>query len=163
MLEEHVGLDKTALLDEFKANWKQKQLNSSVRFDDLLISMQPSLPAKFVLWLLTRDADFYSSPSGLWSALVQELGLSSEQCSSLMSLSEGLGAYQRLSDDVRIELSRVRASLSSVHTGLNLTTDDMCDVLSAEQTRRFVLWVHANPWCAHMLNSIWQHGETHTI
>ncbi len=151
--DQHGNLRET--IEQLRANWKQRQHQLGTHFEQISSSLIPQLHDTFIIWLLSRESEFYSNPTGLWSALVTEVCLSPEQCTELVSLSGKLSAEHVRMQELQASVQSVRSVLESNQIGLSLTVDDLADILTPLQLCRFVLWVNDNHWCSQMLNSIW--------
>jgi hypothetical protein len=141
--------------EDIRVNWKQKQSQTHTHFNQLSSSLIPELHDTFIIWLLSRESEFYTNPNGLWNSLVKEMEISHEQCTALLALAESMSLHMSRMQELQSFLQSVRSSLESNQIGLNLTIDDVSDILSPLQLCKFILWVNDNHWCAQMLNSIW--------
>eukprot|EP00954_Amorphochlora_amoebiformis_P027888 1388610-Amorphochlora_amoeboformis.AAC.1 len=116
-------------------------------------SLNPGAQAKFALWGLDQDDEFYAKP-GLWKTLMtEEIGLDEIQVRKLLRLRQGV-------KDVKSELlllqKRLVALRQEVSTHLNKRhklIDKLMDTLKPLQLAKFFIWVSKNSSCMQMLQT----------
>lgn len=101
--------------------------------------ISPSLPVRFLQWILTKPDVFYKDKSGLWNSLLsEETGLSQKQMSEMMELrkicSEAPVNKEALIDQLGTHLKQQYELQSKV-------LEKISKILKPNQLAKFLVWV----------------------
>lgn len=117
--------------------------------------VQPERITKMLIYQMTQpDSAFYTDEKGLWKEMCRELELSPEQESRLKS--------RRVHcERLKIELDYAYNKVQSIWRKAKANKKEadslahINSILLPEQVAKFVIWVHNQPSCKDMLNSLW--------
>eukprot|EP00468_Gymnochlora_sp_CCMP2014_P008031 CAMPEP_0167754332 /NCGR_PEP_ID=MMETSP0110_2-20121227/8211_1 /TAXON_ID=629695 /ORGANISM="Gymnochlora sp., Strain CCMP2014" /LENGTH=525 /DNA_ID=CAMNT_0007640199 /DNA_START=36 /DNA_END=1613 /DNA_ORIENTATION=- len=147
------------LVTKFVSNSRRSQELHYQQIEKTRKSITPGAQAKFALWGLDQDDEFYAQP-GLWKTLMtDEIGLDENQVQSLLRTRASVR-------EVKVELLSLQNKLIELRK--NLTThlnkrhkllDKLMSTLKPVQLARFLLWVQKNSSCMQMLQTVWKIPE----
>jgi len=133
--KDQVATQVELMLRSFKAGMPdgEKYLES------IAARMSPSLPVRFLQWILTKQDSFYEDKNGLWhSLLTEETGLSDEQREEVKNLRktcfETPFNKNALIEQLAKHLKQQQAQQSHMLEKLN-------GILNPEQLAKFLLWI----------------------
>lgn len=148
--------DLKGLVDMFISASHKRGASLDVYMSLLSRSLQPSVPLKFVLWGLSQPDEFYAA-DGLWSGVMgREVGLSSEQMSTLLSQREKVTAALASLNSTMTQLNAVRTSMKQHLEDRQRVLEEASAALTPSQIASFCMWVQQNPLCMQMVESVWQ-------
>jgi len=144
------------LLRQFVANSRQRQGQVDAYLDRVEEALTPGLQAKFAMWGLDQNSDFYEKP-GLWTSLMsKEIGLNNDQLNTILS-KRAIIHQERVNLAHCERLVRELRSLANTHLrSLHHTMDSIQTVMTPVQLAKFMLWVENNEWTMGMLNTYLQ-------
>mmetsp|Transcript_10318 Transcript_10318/g.19793 ORF Transcript_10318/g.19793 Transcript_10318/m.19793 type:complete len:336 (-) Transcript_10318:314-1321(-) len=101
--------------------------------------VSPSLPVRFLQWILTKHDSFYEDKSGLWHSLFsEETGLSSEQLEEVKKLRETC-TDTPFNKNALIE--QLTKHLKEQQTHQSQMLQKLSGILKPDQLAKFLLWV----------------------
>ena len=117
--------------------------------------VQPERITKMLIYQMTQqDPSFYTDENGLWKEMCKELELSPEQEARLKS--------RRVHcERLKIELDYAYNKVQSIWRKAKANKKEadslahINGILLPQQLAKFVTWVHNQPSCKDMLNSLW--------
>mmetsp|Transcript_6626 Transcript_6626/g.12191 ORF Transcript_6626/g.12191 Transcript_6626/m.12191 type:complete len:561 (+) Transcript_6626:36-1718(+) len=151
--------DVKKLVSKFAANSRRHQKTYWKHVDSAKKAITPGAQAKFALWSLDQDDEFYTKP-GLWKTLINgEISLDDNQVKKLLQLRQEVteSKYELLGLQKKfIDLSNdVNEHLAKRHRLIDM----LMETLKPAQAARFFLWVSKNSSCMQMLQTVWKIPE----
>jgi hypothetical protein len=154
-------------IDMFKERYADygQERRSSIRYhiDQLEGLLQPTTVTKMGLWSLHQEDEFYEDNQGkklsvgqsIWNILCQELEVKDAQKRKIMSYRSRIrGLCGDLKTSLHL-LSDLRGRVEAKNTALEREMQEIQEILTPNQSAKFILWVSDNPACMQMLEQLW--------
>mmetsp|Transcript_11350 Transcript_11350/g.27929 ORF Transcript_11350/g.27929 Transcript_11350/m.27929 type:complete len:597 (-) Transcript_11350:335-2125(-) len=148
--------DLKKLVNLFVTNSRQQKDLYWRHIENCLKSVTPGAQAKFALWGLDQDDEFYEKP-GLWKTLMSdEVGLDESQMKKLLRSREQVRESKAELLGLQHRLVLLKNDISE-HLGKRYRLlDRLLETLKPIQIARFFLWVSKNSTCMQMLQTVWK-------
>lgn len=135
--------DEDAIAKQLSVMVKTLQNTSTNPVNDMetfFARLAPSLPIRFLDWILGRQASFYEDKGGLWNSLfAQEVGISEAQMEKIKKLRS-----QRIqtAGDKESLIEQLGLHFKQQNEMQNVLMDKISNILGPKQLAKFLLWVH---------------------
>uniref|UniRef100_A0A7S2U132 BZIP domain-containing protein n=1 Tax=Lotharella oceanica TaxID=641309 RepID=A0A7S2U132_9EUKA len=147
------------LVTKFVSKSREHQALFWRQIDNTKKSITPGAQAKFALWGLDQDDEFYSKP-GLWKTLMtEEIGLDDIQVRKLMRVRQNVREAKSELLDIQNKLVELRKAINIHLSKRHKLIDRLMETLKPLQAARFFLWVSKNSSCMQMLQTVWKMPE----
>mmetsp|Transcript_22320 Transcript_22320/g.31231 ORF Transcript_22320/g.31231 Transcript_22320/m.31231 type:complete len:548 (+) Transcript_22320:65-1708(+) len=144
------------LVQQFVTNSRQHKDLFWRHAEDTLGSINPGAQAKFALWGLDQDDEFYEKP-GLWKTLMSdEIGLDDSQMKKLLRCRERVRESKNELIEIQNRLISLRKIMNDHLSKRYKLLDRLLETLKPVQVARFFLWVSKNSSCMQMLQTVWK-------
>mmetsp|Transcript_43461 Transcript_43461/g.69951 ORF Transcript_43461/g.69951 Transcript_43461/m.69951 type:complete len:565 (-) Transcript_43461:170-1864(-) len=142
------------LIHRFVANSRQHRDHFWRHAENTLKSINPGAQAKFALWGLDQDDEFYEKP-GLWKTLMSdEIGLDDTQMKKLLRCREKVRDTKNELLEIQNRLIGLRKLMNEHLAKRYKLLDRLLENLKPIQAARFFLWVSKNSSCMQMLQTV---------
>jgi len=143
-LQKHVEAgreqDANKMVDHIMRSFRTSKPDAQKFLEAFASRISPSLPVRFLDWILAKQDSFYDDKSGLWNSLfVQELKLDAKQLDKMKKMRYAPGSRAPFNKDELI--SKLGAHIQQQYDLQGRMLDSLDTVLKPEQLAKFLLWV----------------------
>lgn len=134
--EERLAAHVATMLEAFRRN----EPAAAACLKAFAAQVTPSLPVRFLEWIMSRSDSFYRDEGGLWETLFsQEIGLSKDQVAKLSKLRSAAGAPPPFNKDVIMR--KLKQHLHEQCQLQSTMLKNISDVMSPAQLAKLLFWI----------------------
>jgi len=131
--------DVKAQVEYMLRSFQSNKVDAEKYLEAFSNQISPSLPVRFLEWILNKKAEFYEDKSGLWNSLFsEETGLSKDQMKEMKKLRDSCSYNPFKKDEVMKKLG-IHLKEQCEHQEKML--QKLSKILRPEQLAKFLLWV----------------------
>eukprot|EP00471_Norrisiella_sphaerica_P000838 CAMPEP_0184487830 /NCGR_PEP_ID=MMETSP0113_2-20130426/10357_1 /TAXON_ID=91329 /ORGANISM="Norrisiella sphaerica, Strain BC52" /LENGTH=332 /DNA_ID=CAMNT_0026870241 /DNA_START=561 /DNA_END=1559 /DNA_ORIENTATION=- len=127
------------VVDHMVRSFKSSKPDAEKYLKAFSAQISPSLPVRFLEWVLGKKETFYEDKSGLWYSLfAEEAGLTPDQMTELKKLRESRSSSPFNKEDLMKQLG---SHLQDQCDHQEKMLDKISQILTPDQLAKFLLWV----------------------
>mmetsp|Transcript_8048 Transcript_8048/g.12830 ORF Transcript_8048/g.12830 Transcript_8048/m.12830 type:complete len:501 (+) Transcript_8048:327-1829(+) len=152
---EDVSRDMKSCISAFTTNSRKRQKTSGSQIQSLRESLVPGVDTKFALWVLQQGSQL--SNDNMMKSLLSEVKLTKTQLNKINSHKNRARDLKKDLDFLMGQIASLQKDISKHLTKRHGILEQITSkILHPKQTARLLLWVHQNPSCMGVLDTVWK-------